>query len=105
RSRRHRFQNLPFVDDKILSQERKRYGLADLAKKGKRTLEKLFVCQDRETARSSGFILPGNRDRVKVGADDSGGRGSFFHLGDEADFPVLVPLERAGKIAGRAALL
>src|SRR5690606_7813190 len=44
------------------------------------------------------FIVPGDAHRIEIGADNTGGRGGFFDLGDQGDPAVARVTELAGKV-------
>src|SRR5439155_24795815 len=79
------FQDLPFIDEEILAQQRQLYRLANLAEVMQRTLKKFFVGEDRQTTCPGRLVLPGDPHRVEVRANQAGRRRRPFHFGDERD--------------------
>ena len=77
------FENLAFINDEILAQQRQFHGGADLAEIIERALEKFFVGQNGQAACARRFVFFGDADGIKVLANDAGGRRRFFHFGNQ----------------------
>ena len=60
------FEDLPLINDEILAQQRQLDRRADLPEIIERTLEKLFVRQNRKTACARRLVFPGNANRVEI---------------------------------------
>ena len=77
------FENLALINDEIFSQQGDFHGGADLAEIIERALEKLFVGQNGKAACACRFVFFGNFYRIKIFANDSGGRRRFFNFGNQ----------------------
>ena len=78
-------ENLAFVDDEILAQQRQFHRRANLPEIIQRALEKLFIRQHRETTRTRALVVARNSHRIEIRANDSRGRRRLLDLGDQRD--------------------
>ena len=68
------FDDLPGIDNEILSKHRQAAGFAGLDQKGGLTAKKTFIGQHRKTACATGLIALGDACRIKITADDASRR-------------------------------
>lgn len=65
------------------------------------TPEKVFVGKNADASRTGRSISLRNRDRIKIFANQTGGRTDPFHLGNQTDLRI-VPIVAANSTTGGA---
>ena len=99
-------EDLQFIDDEILAQQRQLDLVADEAQVGEVAVEIFLVGQDAERLGAAAGVFARLGERVEIGGDDAGGGRGLLHLGDDGHLgAAMQPGAEGAKVVAEERLL